>query len=138
MLLLVFAIKILSPVFFLFFFYYIQFTNINKCKAGTSINPDTIFVRQIIIYIKIQVILEPFSPVLLLVFAIKILSPVFSYFFYNKQLKCPTVVSKSNCKQLVCSYFLHIFKSTNSLCTNRPNILWPNTVFQLRIECLKK
>ena len=121
MLLLVFAIKILSPVFFFsyFFFYYIQFTNINKCMAGTLISADTKCVRQIIIYIKIQVILEPFSPVLLLVFAIKILSPVFSYLFYYKHLKCTTVVSKSNCKQLVCSYFLHIFKSTNRLCTNR-------------------
>ena len=138
MFLLVFAIKILSPVFFSYFFYYIQFTNINKCKAGTLISADTKCVRQIIIYIKIQVILEPFSPVLLLVFAIKILSPIFSYLFYYKQLKCTTVVSKSNCKQLVCSYFLHIFKSTNRLCTNRPNILWPNIVFQLRIECLKK
>ena len=138
MLLLVFAIKILSPVFFSYFFYYIQFTNINKCKAGTWISADTKCVRQIIIYIKIQVILEPFSPVLLLVFSIKILSPVFSYLFYYKQLKCTTVVSKSNCKQLVCSYFLHIFKSTNRLCTNLPNILWPNLVFQLRIECLKK
>ena len=78
MLLLIFAIKILSPVFFLFTFYYIQFTNINKCKAGTSINADIKCVRQIIIYINIQVILEPFKPVLLLVFAIKILSPVFS------------------------------------------------------------
>ena len=58
MLLLVFAIKILSPVFFSIFFYYIQFTNINKCKAGTSISADTKCVRQIIIYIKIQVILE--------------------------------------------------------------------------------
>ena len=137
MLLLVFAIKILLPVFFSFF-YYIQFTNINKCKAGTSISADTKCVRQIIIYIKIQVILEPFSPVLLLVFAIKILSPVFSYIFYYKQLNCPTVVSKSHCKQLDCSYFLHIFKSTNCLCTNRPNILFTNLVFQLRIECLKK
>ena len=138
MLLLVFAIKIVSPVFFFMFFYYIQFTNINKCKADTSISADTKCVRQIIIYIKIQVILEPFSPVLLLVFSIKILSPVFSYLLYYKQLKCTTLVSKSNCKQLVCSYFLHIFKSTNRLCTNRPNILWPNIIFQLRIECLKK
>ena len=137
MLLLVSAIKILSPVF-LNIFYYIQFTNISKCKAGTSISADTKCVRKIIIYIKIQVILEPLSPVLLLVFAIKILSPVFSYFFYYKQLKCPTVVSECNGKQLVCTYFLHIFKSTNRLCTNRPNILWPNIVFQLRIECLKK
>ena len=32
---------------------------------------------KMMIYIKIQVFLEPFSPVLLLVFAIKILSPVF-------------------------------------------------------------
>ena len=138
MLLLVFAIKILSPVFFKKKFHYIQFTNINKCKAGTWISTDTKCVRQIIIYIKIQVILEPFSPVLLLVFSIKILSPVFSYLLYYKQLKCTTVVSKRNCKQIVCSYFLHIFKSTNRLCTNRPNILWPNIVFQLRIECLKK
>ena len=138
MLLLVFAIKILSPGFFSYFFYYIQFTNINKCKAGTSISADTKCARQIIIYIKIQVILEPFSPVLLLVFSIKILSPAFSYLLYYKQLKCTTLVSKSNCKQLVCSYFLHIFKSTNRLCTNRPNILWPNIAFQLRIECLKK
>ena len=108
------------------------------CKAGTSISADTKCVRQIIIYINIQVILEPFSPVLLLVFAIKILSPVFFIYFCYKQLKCPTVVFKSNCKQLVCSYFLHIFKSTNRLCTNRPNILWPNIVFKLRIDCLKK
>ena len=112
MLLLVFAIKILSPVcFFHIFFYYIQFTNINKCKAGTSISADPKCVRQII-YIKIQVILEPFSPVLLLVFSIKILSPIFSYLLYYKQLKCTTVVSKSNCKQLVCSYFLHILRFT--------------------------
>ena len=138
MLLLVFAIKILSPVFFSYFFYHIQFTNINKFKAGTWISADTKCVRQIIIYIKIQVILEPFSSVLLLVFFHKKISPVFSYLLYYKQLKCTTVFSKSNCKQLVCSYFLHIFKSTNRLCTNRLNILWPNIVFQLRIECLKK
>ena len=87
MLLLVFAIKILSPVFFSIFFYYIQFTNINKCKAGTSISADTKCVRQIIINIKIQVILEPFSPVLLLIFAIKILSLVFSYFFLLLTIK---------------------------------------------------
>ena len=49
----------------------VENANINKCKAGTSISADTKCVRQIIIYIKIQVILEPFSPVLLLVFAIK-------------------------------------------------------------------
>ena len=72
-----------------------------------------------IIYIKIQVILEPFSPVLLLVFAIKYYRPFFfTYFSYYKQLKCPAEVFKKNCKQLVCSYFLHIFKSTNCLCTN--------------------
>ena len=83
MLLLVFAIKIVSPVvFFHIVFYYIQFTNVNKCKAGTSISADTKCVRQIIIYIKIQVILEPFSPVLLLVFAIKNLSPVFFFIFF--------------------------------------------------------
>ena len=137
MLLLVFAIKILLRVFLHIFFYYIHF--INKCKAGTSFIADTKCVRQIIIYIKIQVILEPFSPVLLLVFAIKIFIAVFFHIFYFKQLKCPTVVSKSNWKQLVCSYFLHIFKSTNCLCTNRPNILWPNKfVFQIWIECLNK
>ena len=67
MLLLVFAIKILSPIVISYFFYYIQFTDINKCKAGTSIGADTKCVRQIIIYIKNKVILEPFSPVLLLV-----------------------------------------------------------------------
>ena len=105
MLLLVFAIKILSPVFFPYFFCYIQFTNINKCKAGSSISADTKCVRQIIIYIKIQVILEPFSPVLLLVFSIKILSPVFSYLLYYKQLKCTTVVSKV----IANSSFAHIF-----------------------------
>ena len=85
-----------------------QFTNINKCKAGISISAYTKCVRQIIICIHFQVILEPFSPVLLLVFAIKILSPVFHIFFNYKQLKYPTVVSKSNCKQLVSSYFLHL------------------------------
>ena len=68
MLLLVFAIKIVSPVVVFFhILYYIQFTKKNKCKAGTSISADTKCVRQIIIYIKIQVIQEPFSPVLLLV-----------------------------------------------------------------------
>ena len=82
MLLLVFAIKILSPFFFSVFFYYIQLTNINKCKAGTSISADTKCVPQIIMYIKIQVILEPFSTVLLLVFAIKNLSPVFFHIFF--------------------------------------------------------
>ena len=34
-----------------------HFTNINKCKAGTSISVDTKCVYKIIIYIKIQVIL---------------------------------------------------------------------------------
>ena len=66
---------------FSYFFNYIQLTNINKCKAGTSISADTKCVRQIIIYIKIQVILEPFSPVLLLVFAIKIFIARFFIYF---------------------------------------------------------
>ena len=34
-----------------------QFTNINKCKAGTSISADTKCVNKIMIYIKIQVVL---------------------------------------------------------------------------------
>ena len=34
-----------------------QITNINKCKAGTSISADTKCVNKITIYIKIQVIL---------------------------------------------------------------------------------
>ena len=34
-----------------------QFTNINKCKAGTSISADTKCVHKTIIYIKIHMIL---------------------------------------------------------------------------------
>ena len=43
--------------------------------------------------------------------------------------------SKSHCMQLVYSYFLRLFKSTNRLETDLLNSLWPNLVFQLRIEC---
>ena len=105
MLLLVFAIKILSPILFSYFVYYIQFTNINKCKAGTSISADTKCVRQIIIYIKIQAILEPFLPVLLLVFAIKILPLVFSYFFIINNQN----VQQWSLKVIANSSFTHIF-----------------------------
>ena len=88
-------------------------------EIGTKYATKSVSIKaEMIIYIKIQVILEPFSPVLLLVFAIKKLSPVFSYFSYYKQLKFLTVFSKSHCKQLVCSYFLHIFKSKNRLFIN--------------------
>ena len=106
MLLLVFAIKIYRPFFFFIFFNYIQFTNINKCKAGTSISADTKCVRQIKIYIKIRVILEPFSSVLLTVFTIKNLSPVFLYIFFiinNKN------VQQWSLKVIANSSFAHIF-----------------------------
>ena len=93
--------------------------NINKCKAGTWISADTKCVRQIIIYIKIQVILEPFSPVLLLVFSIKNLSPVFSYLLYYKQL-----IANSSFAHIFC-----IFSRVRTVCVQIGRTSYGRTLF---------
>ena len=88
--------------------------------------------------VEMQRFIVTFSPTLLLFFGIKRLSHIFYIFLIYKQLKWPTVFSKNRCIQLACLYFLHIFKSTRSLCMNPPNRLWTKLFFQLGIECLKK